>query len=132
MTKRQAESQGLVMTGIYERSYNKDKVKERIEKERKERPGCRIVMVFEPDSKYSRGGGGGGYAAFADKVYFAYEELERTNLILNRHQNVVNALKAEYEKKLADAEVIRQNASDRFDKAVATIEEATGKPLTTV
>jgi hypothetical protein len=130
MTAKQAESQGLGFTGIY--SFDKEEVKSRIERERKERPGCRIVMVFKPANPLSRGGRSGGYAAYANGVYRAYDMLKDANRALNDYQSRMADVKAEYENNIAAEEIIRERASKTFDECVKMIEDATGKPLTNV
>lgn len=71
MTKEQAIAQGCkYYTGIYKRSFEKEKVKQRA-KEIREKYKCRAVVVKVPDDKYSRSysPGGCGYSVYADRKY---------------------------------------------------------------
>lgn len=96
MIKRKAEQEGLRQTGIYYR--DKETTKKRIAEERKAKPGCRIVMVTIPDSKYSRSCDiSEGYAAYADKVYTAYGMAERSKNTIGMHQENMDNIKLEYE-----------------------------------
>jgi hypothetical protein len=74
MNEVQARQEGLHFTGVY--SSNKEEVKERISKERKECPKARIVLVNVPHNKLSRSGPGMGYSAYADNVWSAYRAIE--------------------------------------------------------
>jgi hypothetical protein len=75
MTKNNAISQGLNFTGVYDRF--KDEVNKRLVDLRKRYPDCKFYFVSEPDDKLSRGGGGIGYSIYADKRFFAHEQIQR-------------------------------------------------------
>jgi len=109
MTEKNARQEDLSFTGIY--SFYKEEVKARIKEERKERPKARIVLVWSPASKLSRGYSSGGWSAYADEKYSAYSTLERTSKVIDSYDNRVISIKNEYAKKIADAKAEFTTAS---------------------
>ena len=100
MTEQRAEEEGLSFTGIY--SSDKEKVKARIKEERKERPKARIVLVWSPSSKLSRGSCSGGWSAYADETkYSAYDTIERATKFIDGYTNSINSVKRQYDEKIA-------------------------------
>lgn len=115
MNRKQAEAQGLRFTGIY--SQDKEYVKGRIANERIERLKARIILVTIPDSKYSRGGGGTGYSAYADKVYFAYDTVVKCHNILNAHKSCIAAITLDYGNAIKAQNEKHDEALDSLDQA---------------
>lgn len=62
VSEKQARAQGYEYHGAYERYGGLEKIKERAKELRKQ--GNKAMVVYVPDSKYSRGGGGGGHAIY--------------------------------------------------------------------
>ena len=100
MREKQAEEKGYRFTGSYGR--DKDEIKERA-KEYKAK-GYKVVVVDEPDSKLSRGGGGMGYSVFAERKYFIDQEVIKL------------------EKILSSVELLKQNALDEYNQKLSAID----------
>lgn len=104
MTEREAEQQGLSFTGIY--SSNKEEVKTRIAKERKEKPKARIVLVRVPHNPLSRSycRGGCGWSAYACPKYRAYDRLEEFSKRMENHPSYVLQVLEKHDKERRELE----------------------------
>jgi len=67
MNEQQARNKGYSFTGHYQRT--KETIMNNLNQLRD--TGYKAVIVTEPDSKYSRGTRGKGYALYAEQKYFA-------------------------------------------------------------
>ena len=121
MNKREAEKQGLNFTGIY--SFSKEEVKERIAKVRKDKPKARIVMIWEPSSKLSRGSHSGGWSAYADEKYRAYEQIENAQKIIGTHESSLVSLRIEYEKQVEDEEKKFKSAQQKLKEVLDLLDQ---------
>ena len=121
MNERKAREEGLSFTGIY--SHDKNEVKERIVKERKERPKARIVLATVPPDKLSRGHHGTGYSAYADEVYFAYENMKSFENYSASYNASIKRIEDEYKEKVLLAEQTYAQNKARFEEAKKLIEE---------
>lgn len=119
MNKKNAKEQDLRFTGIF--SHDKEEVKDRIKKERKEKPGSRIMLVTEPPNRLSRGHHGNGYSAYADEVYFAHERLRTLRHYAERFTKTRKKIREECDAKIEQAE--KQFAKDKnaFEEAMKII-----------
>ena len=72
MNERQAREAGYEYTGVFEWTYNKEKVKARQDDLKKQ--GYKSVIVTVPADPLSRGGRGGGLFLYAEKKYFVDQE----------------------------------------------------------
>ena len=115
MNERQAELEGLHFTGIY--NFDKEATKTRIAEERKKYPGARIVMVYEPGSKLSRGGARGGYSAYADDMYSALKLIRECEGMHDRHKIALRALKEEYNNKVEQCEAGYKSRIEKLNEA---------------
>lgn len=76
MTVTQAQTNGLIFTGIWERSYNRNVAKERA-KQIRQKYKCRAVLVSED----------GGVSVYADEKYSELCYLETLESMLNNIPN---------------------------------------------
>lgn len=83
MTEKQARTEDLVFTGIWERNYNRNEAK-KMAKEIREKYKCRAVLVNED----------GGVSVYADKKYDHLKHLEHLECML---QNIPAARKKLFE-----------------------------------
>ncbi len=120
MNERQARQEGLEFTGIY--SWNKEEVKERIAKERKEKPKARIVLVRIPHNKLSRGGGDGGWSAYADAKYKAYDYIAQYSQRIEHHPTVVLNMLEKHDKERLGLEASLQQYTKIVEKAKEILE----------
>ena len=120
MNERKAREEGLSFTGIY--SHDKEEVKERISKERKERPKARIILVTVPPNKLSRGHHGTGYSAYADEVYFAYENMKAFKNYSESYNASIKRIEDEYKEKILLAEKTYAKNKAKFEEAKAIVE----------
>ena len=102
MNKQQAMDAGYNFHGCYERSFNKIEVLDTARELRK--AGNKAITVKVPDSKYSRGGRGHGYA-----VYWIQSEANKE-------------LKAQEQR-----DQKRKNIKARIEKLYSEIEELEGE-----
>lgn len=84
MTKAlsRALEDGYTFTGIY--TPLKEVTRGRAAKLRKE--GYMVRVIFEPSSKYARGGGGGGYSAYSKPTKKKAKELEAEKMAKERQR----------------------------------------------
>jgi len=120
MNEHQARQEGLEFTGIY--NFSKEETKAKIAKERKEKPKARIVLVRVPHDKLSRGGAGCGYAAYADKYYRAYDNLENAKRHLENYPKALRDMISRHEGERKSLENHCQNYIQSTEKAKAILE----------
>lgn len=94
MTVREAEERGYRFTGIY--NFNKEETKAR----KVEYKGFKTLLVFAPSSKYSRGGGGGGWSIYVEPKYFTMKLIKELEEKINYEKTELELLEKEYLKKI--------------------------------
>lgn len=105
MTKEQAQAKGLVFTGIYER--NKETAQTKLEEIRAK--GYKAYLVTVPDSPYSRAAIigkiiGKGWSVYAEIKYANDLHAADLKARIAKHPAILETLKTEYEKNIAQAE----------------------------
>jgi len=117
MNENKARELGLSFTGLY--SSDKKEFDKSFVKYKLAHPKARIVKVWTPTSKLSRGwcAGAGGWSAYADEKYFAYGIKAEAERVINDHDAVLERLKKEYDK-----QVVLQN--EKFKTAKKKFEDA--------
>jgi len=116
MIKEQAEMEGLLFTGVYENSYNKEKVKKRASEFRKQ--GYRAVVVSEKANKYARGQNTGivGYSVYIEQKYFEDERKKKLRFELEGIPGKKEHLLEKYKKELEELEKRDQQIKDELNK----------------
>jgi len=96
MTERTARQQGLEFTGVYERSFNRDKAKERAANLRKQY-NCRAILVTAD----------GGVSVYAEPAYRVKRNAEEA---ANRLAQIQTRKERAYEKYMAEVAKIDEDA----------------------
>jgi len=118
MNKKNAVAEGLSFTGLY--SSNKEEFLQRMAEAKKSHPKARILTVWEPANKLSRSycSGGGGWAAYADAKYFAYNQQEEAIRVIASHESIVELMKMEYEKAIEKEKEKVKVAREKMEAAL--------------
>jgi len=118
MNEKTAIVEGLSFTGLY--SSDKDDFSKSMALAKKSHPNARIVTVWKPASKLSRSycSGGGGWAAYADERYFAYERQEEASRIIGTHDSILISLRLEYEKAIEKEKETLKVAQEKLAAAL--------------
>ena len=108
MTELQARKEGLQFTGHYRSSFEVDIVKKIAKEERAKYKGygVRIVMVK----------GAFGTSLYANDKYFSLKEKDRIKEKIDSYEENVEAIKKEYERKLAELKEAHLNDLSKLNK----------------
>ncbi len=118
MNKEKALDKGLVYTGFYSRY--KSEALEEVEKLRK--LGYVAHWVTIPCSEYARSADrSSGYAVYAERNYSLDMEAARVREKIQKHSEYIQALKEEYETKVAECEKEHQRRLDWMKEHCYTI-----------
>ena len=107
MNEKQARDRGYSFTGVY--NFAKEDSVARLDQIKANR--YKAILVYIPTSKYSRGGGSGGYSVYAEAKYF--NDIERCDL-----QVRVAGIPYQREKALDDYQAVLKkiyNNENRFN-----------------
>ena len=111
MNARTARSRGLVYTGVYERSFNKEQLIERLNSLRREYPKAKFYQVDED----------GGFSIYATPAYNAYQSLESAKKVILSYDERVRRAKETYEQAIANLDAQLSTAKALEAEAEATL-----------
>ena len=118
MNEKQARGKGYSFTGVYN-SMKDDTIARR---DRIKADGYKAILVYVPTSKYSRGGGSGGYSVYAEAKYF--NDIERKDL-----QVRVAGIPYQREKALEDYQAVLRKIDDDENRFNARLGELSAKEV---